>query len=51
MRIESGKHAVDRGLDELCVVGFLDVIGTHSLEYVAEQAELRLFLGSAMIHL
>jgi hypothetical protein len=40
MQIESGKHAVDRGFDELSFVGFLDVIGTHSLEYIAEQVEL-----------
>ncbi len=33
-------------LDELSVVGFLDVIGTHSLEYVAEQAELTIDLAS-----
>jgi hypothetical protein len=49
MRIESGKHAVDRGLDELSVVGFLDVIGTHSLEYVAKQAELTICVGSRVL--
>src|SRR6202035_1594257 len=40
MRIEPGQHAVDRRFDELAVVGFLDVIGAHPLEHVAEQIEL-----------
>src|SRR5579863_9879627 len=40
MRVEPGEHAVDRRFDELAVIGLLDVVGTHALEYVAEQVEL-----------
>ena len=27
MRIEAGQHAVDRGFDQLAVVGLLDIVG------------------------
>src|SRR5207302_816749 len=40
MGIEAGQHAVDRGFDQLAVVGLLDVIGAHPFEHVAEKAEL-----------
>ena len=33
-------------LDEFSVVGFLDIIGTHPFEQVAEQAELTIGVGS-----
>ena len=45
MRIEPGQHAVDRRLDELGVVGLLDIVGAHALEHVAEQAELPIGVG------
>ena len=45
MRIERRQHAVDRGFDELRVIGFLDVVGTHALEHVAKQVELFIKLG------
>jgi hypothetical protein len=40
MWIEPGEHTVDRRFDEFAVVGFLDVIGAHTLEHVTEQIEL-----------
>ena len=40
MRIEAGQHAVDRGFDQLGVVGPLDIVGAHALEHVAEQVEV-----------
>src|ERR1700749_1080244 len=40
MRIEAGQHAADRRLDELRVVGLLDIVAAHALEHVAEQIEL-----------
>ncbi len=40
MRIEAGQHAGDRGLDQLAVVGLLDIVAAHALEHVAEQIEL-----------
>ena len=40
MRVERGQHAVDGGLDELPVVGLLDIIGADALEDVAEEIEL-----------
>ena len=40
MRIEPRQHAVDRGCDQLGVVGLVDVVGAHLLEDVAEQMEL-----------
>jgi hypothetical protein len=45
MRIEAGQHAVDRGFDELAVVGPFDVIRPHPLEHVAEQAQLPVGIG------
>ena len=40
MRIEARQHAVDRGCDQLGVVGLVDIVGAHLLEDVAEQLEL-----------
>ena len=45
MRIEAGQHAVDRGFDQLAVVGLFDVVGAHALEHVAEQIELPIGVG------
>jgi hypothetical protein len=47
MRIEPGQHAVDRGFDQLAVVGLLDIVGAHPLEHVAEQIELPIGVGVA----
>ena len=46
MRIERGQHAVDRGFDQLLVADFLDVVGSHALEDVAEQVQLAIGLGA-----
>src|SRR5262249_16002070 len=40
MRIEAGEHAVDRGFDQLGVVGLFNVVGANALEHIAEQIEL-----------
>src|SRR6185312_14873673 len=40
MRIEAGQHAADRGLDQLAVVGLLDIVAADPLEHVAEQIKL-----------
>src|SRR5216684_7369257 len=40
MGIEAIEHAVDRTLDQLAVIGLLDVMRAHPLENVAEQVEL-----------
>ena len=45
MRIERGDHAVDGALDQLGVVGLLDIVGPDPLEHVAEQIELRIDVG------
>jgi hypothetical protein len=45
MRVEPAEHAVDRGFDQLAVVGLLDVVGAHALEDVAEQVELAVGIG------
>ena len=45
MRIEAGQHAVDRGFDQLGVVGPLDIVGAHALEHVAEQIEVAIGVG------
>src|SRR2546429_124344 len=45
MRVEPGKHAVDRGFDQLAVVRLFHVIGAYALENVAEQAELPIGVG------
>ena len=39
MRIEPGEHAVDRRLDQLGVVGLVDIVDAHALEDVAEQVD------------
>ena len=49
MRIEPCKHAVDCRFDELAVIGFLDVIGAHSLEHFAEQTELPIGVDEAAL--
>ena len=46
MRIERRQHAVDRGLDELLLVGLLDIVGAHLVENVAEQAEMLVGVGA-----
>ncbi|MGY3354607.1 hypothetical protein ACVWZK_001270 [Bradyrhizobium sp. GM0.4] len=46
MRIETGKHAADRGFDQLGVVGLLDIVRAHALEHVAEQIELAIGVRS-----
>ncbi len=45
MRIERGQHAVDRRLDQICVIGLLDIVGADALEHVAEQIELPVGVG------
>ena len=45
MRIETGQHAVDRGFDQLGVIGPLDIVGAHALEHVAEQVEVAIGVG------
>ena len=45
MRVERGQHAVDRGLDQLGLVGLLDIVGADALEHVAEQVELLVGVG------
>src|SRR5262245_3610755 len=45
MRIEPGQHAVDRPFEQLAVVRLLDVVGTYTLEHIAEQAELPVGVG------
>ena len=45
VRIEAGQHAADRGLDQLAVVGLLDIVAAHALEHVAEQIELAIGVG------
>src|SRR4051794_17515584 len=40
MRVEGCDHAVDRALDELGVLGLLDVIRPYPLEHLTEQIEL-----------
>ncbi|MGY4570613.1 hypothetical protein ACVWY5_003683 [Bradyrhizobium sp. USDA 3256] len=47
VRVERGDHAVDRALDELGVLGLLDVVGLDLLEHLAEQVELR--IGVAVV--
>src|SRR3954470_22545107 len=49
MGIEPRQHAVDRRLDQLAVVGFLDVVGAHPLEYVAEEGKLPIGIGSGRV--
>ena len=45
MGIEPGKHAIDRRLDKFAGIGFLDIFDAHSLEHLAEQAELTIGTG------
>ena len=45
MRVERRDHAVDGALDQLGVVGLLDIVGPDPLEHVAEQIELRIGVG------
>src|SRR6476619_729921 len=40
MRIEGHQHAIDCGLDQLVVIGFLDIVGAHALQDLAEKIEL-----------
>jgi hypothetical protein len=40
MRIEAGQHPADGGLDELAVVGFLDVVAADTFEHITKQIEL-----------
>ena len=40
MRVERGQHAVDRRLDQLGIVGLLDIVRAHALQDLAEQVEL-----------
>ena len=46
MRIKRGDHAVDRALDQLGVVGLLDVVGPDALEHLAKQIEVRIGVGT-----
>src|SRR5262252_123790 len=36
MGIEPSKHSINRELDQLCVVRFLDIIVTHQLKHLFE---------------
>ncbi len=38
--VERGQHAVDRRLDQRVVADFVDIIGAHALEHLAEEVEL-----------
>ena len=38
--IERGQHAVDRRLDQLGILGLLDIVGADPLQHLAEQVEL-----------
>ena len=37
---------IAEGFDELGVVGLLDIVGAYALEYIAEQVELPVGIGS-----
>ena len=45
MRVEPRKHPVDRFLDQLGIVGFLDIVSAHALQNFAEQVELAIDFG------
>src|SRR5215471_12978531 len=40
MRIKARQHTLDCRLNQLPIVGLLDIVRAHALEYVAEKAEL-----------
>src|SRR5207237_10142368 len=40
MRIKPRQHTLDCRLNQLCIVGLLDIVRAHALEYVAEKAEV-----------
>jgi hypothetical protein len=46
VRIERGQHAVDGILDQVLVGDFVDVVGAHALEHVAEQVEILIGLAA-----
>ena len=49
MRIEAGQHAVDGIVDQVRVGDWIDVFTTHPLEYVAEQREQPVGIGSISV--
>jgi len=49
MRVKTGQHPVDRGFDQLGVVGLLDVVGAYALEHIAEQVELPVGVGGGRL--
>ena len=46
VRVERGQHAVDRVLDQVEVVDFLDVVVAHPFKNVAKQIELPIGFGT-----
>ena len=40
MRIEGHQHAIDCRLDQLVVIGLLDIVGAHALQDLAEKIKL-----------
>ena len=40
VRIERGQHAVDRGVDQLLLVGRIDIFGADAVEHFAEQRQV-----------
>ena len=49
MRVEGGQHAVDGRLDQLLIVGLVDILGAHPLEHVAEDRQLTIGIGAGRI--
>ena len=45
VRVEAGQHAADGALDQLLVVGLLDIVAADAVEHVAEQIELAIGVG------
>ena len=45
MRIERSEHSVDRGLDQVGLVHFLDILNTDALENVAKEVQLLIDIG------
>ncbi len=40
VRVQRRQHAVDRSLDQFCIVGLFDVVGAHALKHIAEEIKL-----------
>ena len=46
MRVETAQYAVDGGLDEMLVIGFLDVVFPHDVDSIPKQFDLLIEIGS-----